>query len=402
MIALYITRWGYVNVIGLFLRILFFHISASNQDSIVTIPNKHGPFQRHMISSKYTTITDFEAEVGYILSPNYPLPHPINSSSLISLVAYHDQDVDVIRLTFEDLNLQTSNFCENEAIDILLGENLYSLTSSQRARKIYTVCGTFIPRPMNIHTKSLYIQLVSDSFNLGTNRGFKIKFEFLNSLKQTYSGCPQPDHFRCRNRNCIPNYLKCNRQDDCGDASDEDNLTPCGELPSISYSIDYKCGLATPTNATSKQQRHNTQRNYEELSRLTNRIVGGGRVERANGWPFQVSIQSVRTEPVSHICGGTLIHPMFILSAAHCFKGLTTTSDYKFVLGSRDLRWSAQPEASGDVQVRYANSISVYPGGAVFRDLEDIIHKSSIDITNDLALIELNAPVRLTAHVWPA
>lgn len=50
-------------------------------------------------------------------------------------------------------------------------------------------------------------------------------------------------------------------------------------------------------------------------SARTPRVLGG-RPAAIEWWPWQVSLQ-YRTE---HICGGSVIEPGWILTAAHCFK----------------------------------------------------------------------------------
>ncbi|XP_030153674.1 neutrophil elastase-like isoform X2 [Lynx canadensis] len=65
---------------------------------------------------------------------------------------------------------------------------------------------------------------------------------------------------------------------------------------------------------------------------LASEIVGG-RPARPHAWPFMVSLQ-LRG---GHFCGGTLIAPNFVMSAAHCVDGLNFRSVVA-VLGAHDLR----------------------------------------------------------------
>lgn len=387
-------------------------------------------FSKQMISSQIVKITSVEATVGYITSPNYPNAFPVNSSSLLDLIGFKNgsHNIDTIRLTFEHLDLQTANFCENEVLEILSKDSDIELGNEDTSstlhpnRLIYKICGSIIPEPLIISRDSLLLHLYSDVFNSGKNTGFKIKFEFLDSTSQLYESCDKPNYFRCRNRRCIENKLKCNRIDDCGDASDEDMFTPCQVLPTIPYRIDYLCGHLKPMTTTAtriKTGRQIANRNrIETLIRDQIVTTTGDENEqqtmvkngsRSSGWPFNVSIQLLRIESMSHICGGTLIHPMFVISAAHCFRGFIPTGDYKLIFGSKDIGKDVQrnlDESSAmnnnnNVQVRYATFITLYPGNSMLLDFNNIVLRQA-DLFNDIALIELNAPVQLTAHVWPA
>ncbi|KAK2879843.1 transmembrane protease serine 2 isoform X1 [Channa argus] len=110
----------------------------------------------------------------------------------------------------------------------------------------------------------------------------------------------------------------------------------------------------------------------------TTRIVGG--TEAVNGaWPWQVSLQVMG----NHICGGSIISPYWILSAAHCFETYSSPS-----------LWLVY---SGDVslfQMRFNAG----------RKVDKIISHEEFSTTsndNDIALLKLQTPLSFTSRVRP-
>ncbi|XP_052631073.1 serine protease 53-like [Harpia harpyja] len=108
--------------------------------------------------------------------------------------------------------------------------------------------------------------------------------------------------------------------------------------------------------------------------------VVGGTAARPGEWPWQVSLQ-LRGE---HFCGGTLVTPQWVLSAAHCFQGPN---------GSR-----AEPREWRAVVGRLRLEET---GGQERTVVEVVVHEGyrRVEGGHDLALARLESPVTLGSRV---
>ncbi|NXI31280.1 CTRC protein, partial [Sterrhoptilus dennistouni] len=107
---------------------------------------------------------------------------------------------------------------------------------------------------------------------------------------------------------------------------------------------------------------------------LSSRVVGGEDAV-AHSWPWQISLQYNRSGSWSHTCGGTLIAPQWVLTAAHCISSSLT---YRVVLGKQDL---LTDDGTGIVAVGVEKTI---------------VHEkwNSFLVLNDIALVKLAEEVQ--------
>ncbi|XP_072792495.1 prostasin [Taeniopygia guttata] len=118
------------------------------------------------------------------------------------------------------------------------------------------------------------------------------------------------------------------------------------------------------------------------------RVVGGAGAQEGQ-WPWTVSV-AFRGR---HVCGGALIAPAWVLTAAHCFPPENALGDYRVTLGVLQLL-SPPPDA----QVRAVASVTRHPA---YRDYRDGDSDGDNDIAGDLALARLEPPASPSRLVRP-
>ncbi|XP_042347115.1 transmembrane protease serine 12 [Plectropomus leopardus] len=110
------------------------------------------------------------------------------------------------------------------------------------------------------------------------------------------------------------------------------------------------------------------------------RIVGG-RAASEGAWPWQVSIQIMSR----HLCGGTIISSLYVLTAAHCFhRHLRIRGYFRVVAG---LNMISSP--GGQTQIRFIREVKMHKG----------YNTSTSD--NDVTLLRVSSPFIFTDHVQP-
>ncbi len=105
------------------------------------------------------------------------------------------------------------------------------------------------------------------------------------------------------------------------------------------------------------------------------RIVGGQEAVPGE-WPWQVALIRAGADPYNgQFCGGSLIRPDWVVTAAHCVE-YEVASDLEILAGIHNLRF---PDA--DYQRRSVAEISIHPDWDTFT------------ADNDIALLRLDSPV---------
>lgn len=309
-----------------------------------------------------------DSDPTYILSPNYDgiSQYPPNTFCAWKLQVPPGK---AIHLAFEEFSLRDSFNCSLDYLAVYAGEDLPLLTGDELP-PLVKWCGPWSPGEYVVSANSAANLVFASSGGADTSLGFVARYFVADAPVE--DEC-KDDQLRCRNGQCVDATAKCDHQDDCGDGTDEEN---CG------YPLLENVTCGEPTVKPFSLNDGDEGDTY----------IVGGRKAKPDSWPWQVSLRLFDDPVYGHKCGGAILNEQWLVSAAHCFRNWGEPSDWIVLAGKY---FSIEEETTQ--QERYVDSIFVHPGYQM--EVQPTLIENRKD--HDIALLKLNAPLKLNAQVQP-
>ncbi|CAC5409322.1 Chymotrypsin-like elastase family member 2B,Prostasin,Transmembrane protease serine 3,Transmembrane protease serine 11F,Trypsin,Transmembrane protease serine 11E,Tryptase gamma,Transmembrane protease serine 9,Transmembrane protease serine 11D,Trypsin V-B,Tryptase delta,Cationic trypsin,Transmembrane protease serine 11G,Transmembrane protease serine 7,Cationic trypsin-3,Transmembrane protease serine 5,Polyserase-2,Tryptase,Transmembrane protease serine 11A,Tryptase alpha/beta-1,Plasminogen,Chymotrypsinogen len=372
----------------------------------------------------------YYTEPDFIVSPNYGYGNYY--PRLRCLWRIFAPSGYLIRLHFTYFDIEFSQNCLYDALTITDG-------TSPSGDVLTTLCGQMFPDDVLSKTNSVVLTFVSDDNKSGS--GFNITYTIENKTEVDNGNIVEK---LCRNGTVIskndsqgeilspgyalgrkyPTNINCSwfieapmgkvisltfndfeveNERDCH----FDSMSIFDRTNGVDTLIQTLCGPAYPNRLTSTsnllfmvfhsddsdtRSGFNITYDFRDPVRLYDKHCGkpsiqpvnvdhrifGGQEAKPGSWPWQVSLK----HDGDHLCGGTLIHPEWIVTASHCFERHRSTKHWTANLGEHHM-YKDDP-------------------GAVQAAVKTIIvheHYGAVSTNNDIALVQLQIPLTLNDKI---